>query len=253
MKDYMPKYIRIKEYIIDNIKSKKLHPGDKVLSENELALLFKVSRVTANMAIRELATQGVVERIRGKGTYVKHFQYPEMELYHDISKSRKISSEILESRNHILKDVSVIEPGDNVRNKLGLEISEKVYKITRLMTKNNNEDFPIAIDYSYVPLKYILRKDTIDFEALNHSYLHEFLSSKMSISLKFIHIHIDAKLPDKYESDILNVPENYPLVIWDTNLLDMNKSVISFTTTIADPKKYRAFINFEIDSKLQFD
>ncbi len=253
MKDYMPKYIKIKEYIIDSIKSKKFQPGDKILSENELASLFKVSRVTANMAIRELATQGIVERIRGKGTYVKNFEYPEMELYHDISKYRKISSEILESRNHILKDVSIIEPIDTVRNKFGLKISEKVYKITRLMTKNNDEDFPIAIDYSYVPLKYILNKDTIDFKPLNHSYLHEFLSTKMNTDLKFIHIHIDAKLADKNESEKLNVPENYPLVIWDTNLLDKNKSVISYTTTIADPKKYRAFINFELDSKLQFD
>ena len=251
MKDYMPKYIKIKEYIIDNINSKKLRSGDKILSENELASLFKVSRVTANMAIRELATQGVVERIRGKGTYIKNFEYSEMELYHDISKSRKISSEFLESREHILKDVSIIEPDDSVKSKLGLKMSEKVYKITRLMAKNNNEDFPIAIDYSYLPLKYVLDKDTINFNLLNHSYLHEFLSGKISVGLKFIHIHIDAKLPDKYESDTLNVPDNYPLVIWDTNLMDKNESVVSFTTTIADPKKYRAFINFEIDSKLQ--
>jgi DNA-binding GntR family transcriptional regulator len=246
----MPKYIMIKEYIIENIKSKNLNPGDKILSENKLAAKFKVSRVTANMAIRELATQGIVERIRGKGTYVKSIEYSEMEMYHDTSKYRKISSESLESRNHILEDVSIIIPSENVRNKLGLELTEEVYQIKRIMTMNKSADFPIALDYSYVPLKYIIDNNNINFEPLNHSYFHDFLAGKINTTLKFIHIHIDAKLASKYESEKLNVPKKYPLVIWDTNIMNKNNKVVSYTTTIADPKKYRAFINFEINKDL---
>lgn len=245
---YMPKYVAIKEYITENIKSKKLKPGDQILSEHELALLFNVSRVTANTAIRELATQGVVERKRGKGTFVREQEYSEIEMYHDISKYRKISSEFTESKKHIIEDISVIDPDEKTRKRFGLEISEKVYRITRLMITDQDEDIPVAIDYSYIPVKHILDNEGIDFKPLSSTYLHEFLSRETDIDLKFVHIHVDAKLADKHEAGILNVAVNYPLIIWDTILLDNNNSVVAFTTTTANPKKYRAFINFEIKS-----
>ena len=44
---------------------------DMLPSENQLAATFGVSRMTARKALVELEAEGLVERIRGKGTYVK--------------------------------------------------------------------------------------------------------------------------------------------------------------------------------------
>lgn len=44
---------------------------DTLPSENQLAATFGVSRMTARKALVELEAEGLVERIRGKGTYVK--------------------------------------------------------------------------------------------------------------------------------------------------------------------------------------
>ncbi len=246
MTPYAPKYIIIKNYIIEEIQNGNFKMGEQIPSENDLSKQFNVSRITANAAIKELSMEGIVERIQGKGTFVKKYHGIDTELYHETPKSMKISSESMESNFHILKKVNLIYPDQIICEKLNIPVTEKVYEIVRFMVRN---DETIAIDYSYIP-KFLFNDDdddeTVDFERLNHMYFHEFVQQVVGIELKYIHIHIDAKLPSDFEAEIIEVPNDYPLVIWDTGVLNSKSILIAYTTTIADPKKYRAFINFEI-------
>ncbi|MCX7917754.1 MAG: GntR family transcriptional regulator [bacterium] len=63
------KYKEVKKFIIEYIEQKKLKPGDKVPSENEIARLFKVTKVTASRALNELVNEGILYRIQGKGSF----------------------------------------------------------------------------------------------------------------------------------------------------------------------------------------
>lgn len=65
-----PRYQQLKEMIIERISSGELRPLDRVPSENELVESMRVSRMTANRALRELNDEGYVERIAGRGTFV---------------------------------------------------------------------------------------------------------------------------------------------------------------------------------------
>ena len=65
-----PKYQKLKEYIIQTIKSSELKTGEKIYSENELADKFEISRHTVRQAIGELVTEGWLYRVQGKGTFV---------------------------------------------------------------------------------------------------------------------------------------------------------------------------------------
>ncbi len=65
-----PKYQKLKEYLIDTIKSNQLKPGERIYSENELAEKFEISRHTVRQAIGELASEGWLYREQGKGTFV---------------------------------------------------------------------------------------------------------------------------------------------------------------------------------------
>ncbi len=67
---HKPKYQILKEYIMDAIDSKQLSPGDKIWSENELADKFMISRHTVRQAIGELANEGWLYKVHGKGTFV---------------------------------------------------------------------------------------------------------------------------------------------------------------------------------------
>src|SRR4051812_46046997 len=67
-----PAYTRVKDHIRTRIGSGHWRPGDTVPSETLLMQQFGISRMTANRALRELAAEGLVSRLRGSGTTVAH-------------------------------------------------------------------------------------------------------------------------------------------------------------------------------------
>ncbi len=70
----------IKARLIEMIETQGLNPGDKIMSQNELAKLFKVGAPTVCRALSELAEDGILYRIHGKGTFVAEpIQIPESE------------------------------------------------------------------------------------------------------------------------------------------------------------------------------
>lgn len=70
MKNF-PLYKQIQIDILEQIKTGKLRPGDRVPSEKELADQYRVSQITSKNALIGLADEGVLVRVQGKGTFVK--------------------------------------------------------------------------------------------------------------------------------------------------------------------------------------
>jgi GntR family histidine utilization transcriptional repressor len=65
-----PLYEKVKNHVVARIRSGEWGPGARVLSEHELVRELKVSRMTANRAVRELVQAGVLSRVAGLGTFV---------------------------------------------------------------------------------------------------------------------------------------------------------------------------------------
>lgn len=65
-----PLYEIIFKSIQAEIESGKLKPGERVPSEKELAERFNVSRITSKRALQILEQEGLVDRARGKGSFV---------------------------------------------------------------------------------------------------------------------------------------------------------------------------------------
>ncbi|WP_276354201.1 GntR family transcriptional regulator [Cohnella caldifontis] len=63
-------YKQIQFQIRDKIMSGKLRPADRIPSEQELMDEYKVSKITVKNALTELADEGLIVRIQGKGTFV---------------------------------------------------------------------------------------------------------------------------------------------------------------------------------------
>jgi GntR family histidine utilization transcriptional repressor len=66
----IPRYQQLKAHILEGIQAGRLRPRDRVPSEQELVHRFGVSRMTAHRALRELASDGIVVRQSGVGTFV---------------------------------------------------------------------------------------------------------------------------------------------------------------------------------------
>lgn len=73
------KYQEIVDWIKQQIDKKELLAGEKIYSEHELASLFTVSRQTVRHAIEVLEQEGLVNRVRGSGTYLTDFRLTTLE------------------------------------------------------------------------------------------------------------------------------------------------------------------------------
>jgi GntR family transcriptional regulator, arabinose operon transcriptional repressor len=67
-----PLYKNIEHAIKEKILNGEYKPGSRLLSETEMTDLYKVSRITIRNAMNNLESENFVERIRGKGTYVRN-------------------------------------------------------------------------------------------------------------------------------------------------------------------------------------
>jgi GntR family histidine utilization transcriptional repressor len=62
-------YVRVKQWLKAQLSQGRWPPGALMPSEAELTALFAVSRMTVNRALRELQSEGLVERVQGVGTF----------------------------------------------------------------------------------------------------------------------------------------------------------------------------------------
>lgn len=244
---YVPKYIQIKNYIINKIKSGEYTEGVQIPSENELSKLFNVSRLTANSAIKELTAEGVVVRVRGKGTFIKEYKNqflssPALVFLDDI----KLSDETYSLKKHTIISQEKKVPNSAIREKLNLTKSEQVYELTRLMHDDNGST---GIDYSYIP-ESILKDNSID-SLIEEMYLHYYLKDILGYEIKYVYIYIVAmdlpykNLPSQVTS-LLKAKSSDKFLVWDTDILDANKNLVATTRSISKISTSKPFIKFEI-------
>ena len=95
-KSSKPIYEQIIEQMKYNVMKNYLHPGDAIPSVRKLALELKITPGTVSKAYQELERHGVIETIRGKGTFIAS----ELEIRQDDKKimtiRKNLSTEILE-------------------------------------------------------------------------------------------------------------------------------------------------------------
>lgn len=131
-----PRYQQLKEMIIARISSGELRPMDRVPSENELVESMRVSRMTANRALRELNDEGYVERIAGRGTFVADMRSRSHALeVHNIAdeiaqRGHTHSSEVVRAtRQHARGEVARalhVDPGTDVFHLLLVHFENKM-------------------------------------------------------------------------------------------------------------------------------
>ena len=127
----VPMYHQLKHRIIDDIARLGLRPGDLLPGEHRLCEQFGVSRTVVRQALSQLEHQGVIERVKGKGTFVAHQKTPES-LVHTLT---GLFEEVAARGGHVHSDVrrqEVAPASDEVADALGIAPGAPVVVIDRL-------------------------------------------------------------------------------------------------------------------------
>lgn len=136
---------QIASQILAQLTQRNAKPGDLLLAESKLAQEYHVSRPMIREALKQLAGQGVVEVVNGRGTLVKALDESQLRAYfaHAIAIERLPFREIMEARKPI--EVQSARLAAQRRNPDQLEVMQD---IIRKMRRNlSSADAYVDLDH----------------------------------------------------------------------------------------------------------
>ncbi|KRM73117.1 GntR family transcriptional regulator [Lacticaseibacillus brantae] len=195
----LPVYIKIHNQIKQDIESGKWQIGDRIPSERELAVTFKVSRMTLRQAIQTLVEEGILERRIGAGTYVANQKVQEkvsgVTSFTDImvAQGRKPSSKTI--------SYHIASPSLSESEKLKLAEGAQVLRMERIRYA---DEVPITFEVATVP--YDLVKNFSKSE-VSKSFYHT-LESKGGFVLGGAQQTVSAMLASERIAEYLAIKRN---------------------------------------------
>ena len=193
-------YSELKQMIIARIRSGEWPPNHRIPSENDLISELRVSKMTVNRALRELATEGELVRIRGVGSFVA-----EPKGHSGIYEVRNIADEISErGHSHSSSVIFLAEESiaPEIAHSMEIEVGSKVFH-SLIIHKENN--VPVQLEDRYVNPAEVPAYMEQDFSSITPNF---YLSSIAPL-VDAEHI-IEAVVPQPWECKLLVVFKTEP-------------------------------------------
>ena len=141
-----PKYVVIERDLLRRIGRAEFRAGEPLPSQRDLSQQYGVSLMTLRQALQALETQGVVQQIPGKGTYVRINRVPYV--------ATGVGSLVDDLRGQgIVMDTTllraeVVDATPDTAGRLGLAAGDRVLEVERLRLVGPN---PVVHQMSRVP------------------------------------------------------------------------------------------------------
>ena len=147
---FSPLYQQIKGLLVARLQAGEWRPGQSIPSEVELAARFKVSQGTVRKAIDDMATDNLLVRRQGKGTFVATHaeattQYRFLRLAPDTGGAPGLERRLLDCR--------CMRAPPDVAQLLGLNTGENAVQVRRLLLAPvaNATPQPVVLDDIWLP------------------------------------------------------------------------------------------------------
>jgi len=142
---FSPLYQQIKALIVKSLEAAEWRPGEAIPSEMELAARFKVSQGTVRKAIDELATENLLVRRQGKGTYVA--THAEQKVQYRFLRLAPDDGEPVGAQRRFIDCRRLRAPSDIARS-LELKSGDTVVQVRRVLSFRG---VPIVLDDIWLP------------------------------------------------------------------------------------------------------
>ncbi len=174
-------------------------------TDEELVHDYEVSRQTVREAVRHLGEAGIVERQRGRGSFLRRpfpLEQPVAAFY---SLARSIARQGLAERSHVLR----LEPAADAQaaGKLGLPAGAALTYLERLRFAG---DEPLALDRSWLPAKI---GKVLDAAGLERGPLYEAIAVHAGLRVTGGHERISAAVPDVPTRRLLGLPPREAVLV----------------------------------------
>ncbi|MFP5022912.1 GntR family transcriptional regulator [Pseudonocardia phyllosphaerae] len=200
----VPKHEQLRTLLAEGI-ARDFAPGDPFPSERQLCLDHGVSRVTVRAAVGQLERDGLLTRVRGKGTYVAaRTARSRLHLasFHDDMRRLGLTP------GTVVLDVACLVPPPEATKALALDAEGRCYKVRRLRVADG---VPMSIDDAWYSAELVPGLDGFDLSASIYGLLEE-----------HFHLPIDhaeqtaaARAADEESAALLGIAPGEPILVFD--------------------------------------
>jgi GntR family transcriptional regulator len=201
----IPYYVQVADVLRGRIKAGEWRVGDQLPGEIELCSTFNVSRPVVRQALNTLIDEGLVLRLKGKGTFIAEPKIREGLFQQLTGFYQDMVDQEYTPVTKVLKQ-QITPASQHVATQLGLEPGAQVIEIERLRFV---QDVPIVLVTTYIP--YALCPALLSTD-LSQRSLYAFLEQS---GLIIVHGRrtMEAVPAKEYEANLLQVVLGAPLIL----------------------------------------
>ena len=242
----LPIYQQIKYVIREWIISKEYLAGNKLPTENELAKIFRVSRMTVRQGLAELVKEGLIETRRGEGTFVTtddqlieslslKFSGFMDDLFYQVSKSRTKTVEM-----------DIIPVPKMVAEKLQFGNNEEKILVIKRVRIMDGKLFAYTINFLRLEIGLkIKEKDLYKMPLL------QILEEKCGVHFHSAFQTIQASFSSNEVAAKLEIPSGAPILLVERIMYADRNNPFEFVQSSYRGDIYKYVVNYKFDPKLK--
>lgn len=218
----LPYYEQLKQLLLREIARNELEPGHLMPSEAEMCAKYGVSRTVVRQAVGELVTEGVLQRMRGKGTFVakpklsEQFMESTVGFFEDMTgHGHSVSSSVL--------SIDRVEVAGRIKELMGSDSGSHCIEIVRLRAV---DDEVVAFTKSYVNRDDPRIVEQLRGADLSAVSLYRILEESFGLRIDSGRRSIEATAATGMLADLLKVGRGDPLLYVESVGRDANGAVV---------------------------
>jgi len=238
MTNTQPKYHRLQDVLREQVKH--MSAGERLASEAELCRQHHVSRTTVRKALDELAQEGLIYSVQGKGTFITANKFSTGYVQY----TRGFGADMAERGIQVSRQMlaRTIEPAnEEVARELQLPPGTAVVKFIRLRSAG---DCPYDICTNYLPLHLF---PDIEGVVWPENSLYSLLNLHYGIQFSRGVRSLEADVCTAEEARLLGIKPRSPVLVLRSTMYDGQGSPVEFN--IARIRSDRARIVIDVIQK----
>lgn len=199
----LPLYRQLKEILREKVRSGQLQPGEQLPGEHVLCQMYGVSRTVVRQALADLEFEDMIERRKGRGTFVAPHRVAQGLVQHlgGLADDMKALGRSLQSEVRRL----TIELADSeIAGRLKIAVRTPVVVLERLRFVDQE---PWVFTISHLPVA--LAPDLVTLDMREQS-LYQVLQERYNIVLASSDRSVEARRTDAALAKALQIPEGDP-------------------------------------------
>jgi len=216
-------YKQLSEILIKQIEKGVFKPSEQLPTEMELSKRYKLNRHTVRQAIKRLEDEGLVYKIKGKGTFVANYKIP-----YKVSKKTSFTTSILDvgfNPDARLIDSYEITAGRKLSKRLNIQSSDRVIvlEILRFVNKTPFCHTTSFLSKTKFPeLRSLISGSFSLFRLLKKHYGVDAVRKSSTF---------EVSMPEGSDMDILKISQKVPILIVKSISEDEAGDVVEYCIT----------------------